>query len=255
MWILRAIRTAGSKGISENIIPPVEDTTKLRFNWPEELRPLEGMPHAVVREFTLVRDRLTIVVPGYRSSGEKPKYEDIISDILIKGDSAVISTNNPDPYNQGLDVYANSIREQVIALVDYAIINSKRLTGRENAKITLYGSSAGGGAVALVAGLYPDIIDSVILTGPSLDVTEGLTDHLLELIRPFPGKVFFIRSEGDLICNPDVVREYSRILGNSRELDVHSIPGNDHAFESPENHEQLRRFLVESFNSLKVVEQ
>src|SRR5260221_1502583 len=254
MQIIKRFLGRGNKAVGEQINQVQPSQIKQTFDWPESLRPFAQMQHAVVRIFPADANRITIIVPGYGSSGKKPKYEDIISVMMEKGRTAVISTNNPDPFEEGLKIYAQGIKDQIMALVQYSIQNAKEITGRENVKITLYGSSAGGGAVALVAGYFPDIIDSIILTGPSRDVTQGLEEELQTIIKPFYGQVFLISTADDGICNADTIAEYSNIFSGAREFKTKTIPGNDHAFELPQNHVELKDFVVSNLSNLSATE-
>jgi hypothetical protein len=222
------------------------------FPWPQDLKVSSELPHAVMRIFPGEIGRVVIIIPGYKSSGKKPKYEDVISQIQDRK-TAVISTNNPDPYNTSLSIYAETLRTQLFTIIDYLLAHPIEISGRESPGITLYGSSAGGGVAALVAGFFPKFIDSVILTGPSQDVLQGLEHALPSIIKPFTGKTFLIRTEDDQLCTTDTTGWYQKVLAEGT-FQIKDIPGDDHAFDSPENHAQLLEFIRNTMDELTQAE-
>jgi hypothetical protein len=188
-------------------------------------------------------------MPGYDSNGKKSKYASLISAIMAKSpQTAIISTNNLDIYDDLVD-YAKSAVEQIKQLVEYATENAMSIAGSDNPKITLYGSSAGGGAVTLAAGHFSQV-DSLILTGPSLDLFKGLSLATISANPQFRGEVYYIRSADDVISSKYVEEQYLTHLAAAHSFKSNLIDGSDHAFELPSNQQLLLNFVVDSLLSI-----
>jgi pimeloyl-ACP methyl ester carboxylesterase len=206
-----------------------------RFVWPEPIRPFPDSQRTELMLFPSQSDRTLIVIPGWNSSVKKFKYAFLVDTLQQRELASVVIMNNPDP---GLEVdYTEQLMQQVEAVTQFSIANQSVLNGnRGKLKLSVLGSSSGGGAAAAIAGRYNETIDSVFLVGPAQDVPfAAIADDMQNIT----GELFLIRGEHDHYCTADNAMQYLRMAPNALTTGIAEIGRGDHGLSSAANAIQM----------------
>ena len=211
-----------------------------RFVWPEPIKPFPELPRTELMLFPSQADRTLIVIPGWNSSVKKFKYAYLVDTLQQRDLASVVIMNNPDP---GEDVdYTEQLFRQADAVTRFAIANQASLNGnKDRLKLSVMGSSAGGGAAAVIAGRYNQTVDSVFLVGPAQDVPfSAIAAHMQNIT----GELFVIRGEYDHYCTEDNANTYLGMAPNALTTGVAHIGRGDHGLSSAANAIQLAGLIT-----------
>lgn len=172
---------------------------------------------------------IIINFPGFNGQidGYNNKYGKL-AEFMQENIGAVIRSGN---HHYGEIDYSESIQDDLKTIIDYAIENSKAITGKEDSDIYLMGFSAGASGVAAVAHAFPQV-KKILLMAPSADagmraVKEGL--------RKFKGEVYVIAGEDDEIVGPETAPQIFSFVKTKATHKLEIIKNCDHQFRGTEN--------------------
>lgn len=127
--------------------------------------------------------------------------------------------------------YDKSVQDNLRAVINYAIKNSKEICGSKVPVIYLMGFSAGAAAIAAIAHEFPHV-RKILLVSPSGDAgEEDMTRGLAE----FTGEVYIVAGENDNIVGPEAAPMISSLVKKASVHKLVIVKNCDHQFRGREN--------------------
>lgn len=168
-----------------------------------------------------VSGSLIICMPGVNEKfiGPDNKYHNIAQSLSTQHAVARVENTLHQPD------YAESLRCQADAALEYLSKNRKSITGNSEAHIHLFGFSAGAGALATVAHKYE--VKSMLLIAPS--VTDAGEEHILDSLAKYTGRLHVAVGEWDKVTYVlSAQKAINAAVKADRELEI--VKGGDHFF-------------------------
>jgi len=203
-------------------VVPQKGNTKARFLYECETMPIE-IPIGI---HYLNNGKVMIHVPGYdeRMDGYKDKYKTLAEFVQRKGLATVLRIDCLGRLHHQLE---NTLPDDLRAILNYSIKDSRQICGSDNPEIYLMGFSLGTSVVSEVAYEFPQV-KRVLLMG-----TGGLDSKSVEGISRFSGEIYLVTGENDRhICDARTIYG-AAVEASNRELVV--IPNCDHHFRHETN--------------------
>lgn len=183
---------------------------------------------------------IIINLPGYGGSidGYDKKYEKLANYIVDEKLSSVIRMENSALPKS---VYGILLVKTVESVIEYALQHSEDICGTTNPDIYLIGTSAGGGAIALIAHKYPQIKKLLFVCPATGNVAD--VGNAAKSIKLFTGEIYIVTGESDEVINPKYVKEFatSALNGDATNVNFITIPDCDHHFTGETNGRILSR--------------
>lgn len=172
---------------------------------------------------------ITINYPGAMGDidGYNSEYQTLANFIQEKV-GAVIRLGNH--YFSGFS-YSKSIQDNLRAVINYAIENSKDICGAKTPVIYLMGLSAGASAIAAVAHEFSQV-RKILLISPSCDAGK---DDITKGLAEFTGEVYIVAGENDDVVGPKTAPKISKLVKRASVHKLVIIPNCDHEFRGLEN--------------------
>jgi protein-tyrosine phosphatase/dienelactone hydrolase len=173
---------------------------------------------------------IIINYPGYQGDidGYQGKYRMLADLIRRKGIGAVIRMDNQ--YRHGFR-YETSVVADLKATIDYALANAESICSTREPELYLMGSSAGAGAIAIVAANYPQI-KKVLLLAPGVDAGKSAIE---EAFGKFRGEVYIAVGEDDECVGKEAGDYFLRLATGASKKTRVVIPNCDHQFQGSLN--------------------
>ena len=183
---------------------------------------------------------IIINLPGYGGDidGYDKKYEKLAKYITENKLAAVVRMANVQVV--GTD-YGKTLSNALRSAIEYAIKNSIEICGYDDPNIYLIGTSAGGGAVALVAHEYTEI-QKILLVCPA-GGNVGTFANPYDSIKQFTGGVSIVIGENDEVVGVDSGQYFASAakVGNAEYVEFIIIPNCNHNFTGEVNGRILSR--------------
>ncbi|HEX9110750.1 MAG TPA: hypothetical protein VF845_04685 [Terriglobales bacterium] len=164
--------------------------------------------------------------PGYQADidGYQGKYRILADLIRRRGLGAVIRMDNQ--YRYGF-LYEKSVVADLKATIDYALANAESICSTREPELYLMGSSAGAGAIAIVAADYPQI-KKVLLLAPGVDAGKTAIE---EAFGKFRGEVHIAVGENDECVGKEAGEYFLGLATGASKKTLVVIPNCDHQFQ------------------------
>jgi pimeloyl-ACP methyl ester carboxylesterase len=173
---------------------------------------------------------IIINYPGYEGDidGYQGKYRTLADVLRRKGIGAVIRMGNH--YRHGF-LYERSVVADLKATIEYALANAESMCSTREPDLYLMGSSAGAGAIAIVAADYPQI-KKVLLLAPSVDAGRVAIE---EAFPKFQGEVYITVGEHDECVGRQAGDYFLGLATRATKKTLVIIPNCDHQFQGVVN--------------------
>jgi dienelactone hydrolase len=173
---------------------------------------------------------IIINYPGFKGhiDGYNNKHFKLAQLMAGRGLGGVLQMGNI--YRENRD-YKLSVINDLRAVVEYAIDNAPRICGVKRADLFLIGTSAGGGAVAAVAGEYKEV-KKILLMAPSKDAAQTTVK---KNFAKFKGEVYIVIGDKDDVVGPLAGKIYYDLAKKASRRELIVIPDCDHQFTGTVN--------------------
>jgi dienelactone hydrolase len=173
---------------------------------------------------------IIINYPGYQGDidGYQGKYRMLADLIRRKGIGAVIRMENRHPYGF---LYETFVVGDLRATIDYALANAESICSTREPDLYLMGSSAGAGAIAIVAADYPQI-KRVLLLAPAVDAGKTAIEASFGKFR---GEVYIAIGEDDECVGKKAGDYFLGLATSASKKTLVFIPNCGHQFQGEVN--------------------
>jgi hypothetical protein len=187
--------------------------------------------------------KIIINYPGADGSicGYNDKYIKIADYLIKKKIGAVVRIPNISSLGFGWDI---NLRETL----SYVLGHSKEICGSNKPEIYLMGTSAGAGAIAMIAWEYPEVT-KILLTEPAIVFDENL---LITAMEQYKGKVFIVVGSGPNALGIEVGRKFFHCFKNSNDGWMFEISDCDHQFRGEKNGRIFSEAPICAFGDKKI---
>lgn len=149
--------------------------------------------------------KLVLLVPGFGSTGQKQKYDWLISDLLRNGVDVVRTNNIPrfhltrHEWEDGYEEEHQEKYREYISAHFKAVTNilAERNVLNRDVDLNIIASSAGATAALAMFDSFKVIPQSLVLLGPSGDINEQFTVPAIDRYLNQNGKIHLIRGQHD----------------------------------------------------------
>lgn len=172
--------------------------------------------------------RILIHHPGCfeTAEGYAQKYVTLADLIKNKGIAAVLRMDNDErKYHD----YAETIYDDLRAVIEHAIRNSRRICGSDNPMIYLMGFSGGTSSIGAVAHEYPQV-KKILLMGPGFAIDDETP--VRKGLSRFCGEVYIVQGELDNVNEGKTFYDMAT-AASRKELVI--VPNCDHYFRHEVN--------------------
>lgn len=172
---------------------------------------------------------IIINYPGYNGDidGFNNKYGKL-AQFMQEKIGAVLRSPNIEHNN--ID-YRESVKDDLKALIEYALKNSERICGSVNPQIYLMGFSAGASAIAAVAHEFKEVT-KILLVSPSMDAGP---EAVLYGLNHFTGEVYVVAGDNDTIVGTKCAPQMFSYVKTDSTHEIVIVQNCDHQFKGKTN--------------------
>ncbi len=172
---------------------------------------------------------IVILYPGYHGDidGYARKYEKLALYLQQYVGASLRAGNTEHPHLH----YTRSMVNDLRAVIQYALENSKTICGSADPRLFLMGFSAGGSCVAALAHEFKEV-EAILLLAPSMDA--GLKPVRTGLAS-YASNVFIAVGEQDEVVGKDTAEMIYGMVTAARHRQLFIVPECDHQFKGAIN--------------------
>lgn len=199
-------------------------TTKLKWEKSQNGITMDFELDVAIHPFN--NGKIIINYPGADGSinGYNDKYIKIANYLVENKIGAVVRIPNISSLGFGWDI---NLRETL----SYVLDHSKEICGSEIPEIYLMGTSAGAGAIAMIAWEYPEIT-KILLSEPAIVFDKNL---LSASMKEYKGEVVIVTGDSSLALGLEIGQKFYDGFINASKREIFEIPNCDHQFRGEIN--------------------
>lgn len=184
---------------------------------------------------------IVINTPGAEGNidGYNSKYIKLANYLVQQKVGAVIRIPNPHTFGFGWEI---SLRNTI----NYALKNSKQISGVDHPNIYLMGFSAGATASALLAWEYPEV-KKLLLFEPTLMI---ITDENHHNLKKFTKELTIVAGDNESAIG-DKCKVFLNLMSNASKQEFFSIDKCDHQFRGEKNGKIISQAPIYAFTENK----
>jgi len=187
---------------------------------------------------------IIINIPGLKGDihGYNNKYQKIGTMLAARGTGAFVQMPNR---MRDKEDFATAV-DDLASVIQSTLREAREMCATAHPDLYLMGVSAGGAAVAAVAGRFAQV-KKILLIAPALYEDHPFYEMVAQSVKNYAGEIWIAVGEKDEVTGPSAAYKYYKLALNAKRREFELIQHCDHQFTGTENGQILSKAPLWAF--------